>query len=264
MNVACPDCGAPYWIDERVLPSSKHTPDFGMCCNSGKVQLDRLQEPPQPLHRLLTGADAQAQEFRSHITQYNAALAFMSLGVSNDKNINRYGSNAWVFRILGNLHHLSGALTVPEGVSPSYAQLYMYDPTVALRQRMNRNSDLRGDTMQGLQTMLMDSHPYAAMYKEAYEVLEELGDDVEDAEVRLRALPGTDHRRYNLLKCMCVFIFLCPSPLLILHASSLPVPYRLSKFIRRTSRLLITMSSVTLFGYVCSMPSIRVPFDDGS
>lgn len=198
MNVACRHCGALHWMDERVSPSTEFAPLFGMCCNSGKVQLNDLNDPPQLLRRLLTGADAQAQEFRSHVTQYNAALAFTSLGVSDDKSVNRYGPNAWVFRILGNLHHFSGALTAPDGVAPSYAQLYMYDPTVALQQRMNRNSNLRQDTMAGLQTMLASSHPYVAMYKQAYEVLEEVGDDVEEPQVRLRAIPGTDHRRYNL------------------------------------------------------------------
>jgi hypothetical protein len=117
------------------------------------------------LHRLLVGADAQAQEFPTHITQYNAAFAFTSLGVSDDKNINRHGPNAWVFRILGQLRHLSGALTAPDGVHPSYSQLYMYDPAVALQQRMNRNSSLRRDTMESLQAMLTDSHPYAEIYK---------------------------------------------------------------------------------------------------
>ncbi|KAJ6517214.1 hypothetical protein C8R47DRAFT_952070, partial [Mycena vitilis] len=196
MNVACQHCGALHWIEER--PSSEFAPKFGMCCNNGKVLLDRLSEPPEPLHRLLAGGDAQAQEFRQHITQYNAALAFTSLGVSDDKSVNRYGPNAWVFRILGNLHHLSGALTAPDGVAPSYSQLYTYDPTVALQQRMNRNSNLRQDTMEGLQSMLAASHPYVAMYKQAYEVLKDLGDNVGEAEVRLRAIPGTDRRRYNL------------------------------------------------------------------
>jgi hypothetical protein len=74
----------------------------------------------------------------------------------------------------------------------------MYDPTVALQQQMNRNDNLRRDTMQSLQTMLTAHHPYAAMYKQAYEVLEELGEDVEDVAVCLRIVLGTDRRRYNL------------------------------------------------------------------
>jgi hypothetical protein len=74
----------------------------------------------------------------------------------------------------------------------------MYDPTIALQMRMNRNSNLRQDTMQSLQTLLTDSHAYTALYKQAYEILREHDDDVEDAEVRLRVIPGNDRRRYNL------------------------------------------------------------------
>ncbi|KAJ6595974.1 hypothetical protein B0H10DRAFT_1828730 [Mycena sp. CBHHK59/15] len=119
----------------------------GLCCNHGKVALNRLDDPPETLHRLLLGQDTQAQEFREHITQYNAALAFTLLGVNDDKNVNKHGPGAWVFRILGHLRHLSGALEAPDGTPPSYAQLYMYDPSLALQQRMNRNSNLRQDTM---------------------------------------------------------------------------------------------------------------------
>ncbi|KAJ7829705.1 hypothetical protein B0H13DRAFT_2372415 [Mycena leptocephala] len=171
MNDAFSDCGALHWEAEQVAKPSKDASAYGMCCNRGK-----------------------AQEFRSHITQYNAALAFTSLGVNDEKNINKHGPNAWVFRILGNLRHVSGALTAPEGTAPSYAQLYMYDPSVALQQRMNRNSNLRQDTMQSLQTMLTASHVYAPIYKQAYEILEDLGNDVDDAEIRLRVVPGNDRR----------------------------------------------------------------------
>ncbi|KAJ6566058.1 hypothetical protein B0H19DRAFT_1024942 [Mycena capillaripes] len=198
MNEECSDCRALHWKDERVLKSSViGGSDFGICCDHGKVQLETLDEPPEPLRRLFVGADAQAIEFRTHITQYNSALAFTSLGVLDDKSINRHGPNAWVFRIQGNLYHLSGSLTAPYGIAPSYSQLYMHDPTVALQQRMNRNSNLRQDTMQSLQALLSGSHAYAAVYKQAYKVLDELG-DVEDAEIRLRVVPGNDRRRYNL------------------------------------------------------------------
>ncbi|KAJ7690831.1 hypothetical protein B0H17DRAFT_848878, partial [Mycena rosella] len=181
---------------------------FGLCCDHAKVQLQTLQEPPEPLQRLFSGSDTQAVEFRSHIMQYNAALAFTSLGVSDVKSINRHGPNAWVFRIQGNLYHLSGSLAAPDGVSPSYSQLYMYDPSVALQQRMNRNSSLRRDKMQSLQALLTESHVYAPVYKQAYEVLQDLGNAVEDAEIRLRVVPGNDRRRYNLPTAEEVAVFL--------------------------------------------------------
>jgi hypothetical protein len=74
----------------------------------------------------------------------------------------------------------------------------MYDPTVTLQQRMNQNSNLHRDTIHGLQDLLTRSHAYAATYKQPYEILAELGDGVEDVEVRLRVIPGNDRRRYNL------------------------------------------------------------------
>ncbi|KAJ6536878.1 hypothetical protein B0H19DRAFT_962638, partial [Mycena capillaripes] len=123
---------------------------------------------------------------------------FTSLGVSDDKSINRHGPNAWVFRILDHLYHLSGSLTAPDGIAPSYSQLYTFDPSLALQQRMNRNSNLRGDTIESLQALMTCSHAYAPTFKHAYEILEELGDDVQDAEIRLRVIPGNDRRRYNL------------------------------------------------------------------
>ncbi|KAJ7308651.1 hypothetical protein DFH08DRAFT_636270, partial [Mycena albidolilacea] len=197
MTVACEHCNALHWLSEKISESCNALPRFGTCCSHGKVQLRPLTEPPQPLHRLLVGADAQAQEFCTHITQYNAAFAFTSLGVSDNKNINRHGPNAWVFRILGQLCNLSEALTAPDGIHPSYSQLYMYDPTIALQQQMNRNSSLHRDTMESLQAMLTNSHPYTEIYKHAHETLEELG-DMDNPMVRLRVLPGDDRRRYNL------------------------------------------------------------------
>ena len=52
--------------------------------------------------------DDDAKEFRTHIRQYNMALAFTSLGVTEDRNVNRRGG--WVFRIEGELCHLIGSL----------------------------------------------------------------------------------------------------------------------------------------------------------
>ncbi|KAJ7039360.1 hypothetical protein C8F04DRAFT_934116, partial [Mycena alexandri] len=148
MDAVCNHCGALHWHAEATSGSSAAHPKFEMCCNHGKVVLPELPEPPQPLKRLLVAADTQVIEFRNHITQYNPALAFTSLGVNDDKAINRTGRSGWVFRILGNLYHLSGALTAPTGTAPSYSQLYVYDPALALQQRVHRNNDLRQDTME--------------------------------------------------------------------------------------------------------------------
>ncbi len=159
-----------HWPEERVSGSSTVTPKFGVCCNHGKVVLPLLNEPPPALLFLFTSNNRQAVEFRENIRQYNAALAFTSMGVHEDKAINNGGST-YVYRINGELCHRIGALVPSEGQQPQYAQLYIHDPHAALAQRMRRNSNLRPDTMASLQALLLEFHAYSAAFKHAHEVL---------------------------------------------------------------------------------------------
>lgn len=129
MNVQCPFCGALHWLDERVSSSTISHPEFGTCCAHGKVKLSPLQIPPLPLYNLFTSDTFQAKEFRRNIVQYNAALAFTSLGVKVDHSIAGHGPP--VFCIHGELSHLSGSLLPEESEVPSYSQLYVYDPHMA-------------------------------------------------------------------------------------------------------------------------------------
>ncbi|KAJ3759069.1 hypothetical protein EV360DRAFT_10333, partial [Lentinula raphanica] len=162
MNISCPKCGALHWEAERSSKSRL----FSSCCDSGKVDLPQLNPPPREIRGLFTATDPVAIEFRDNITQYNAALAFISLGADRiDNTINRYGPRNWVFRIQGNLRHLSSALEPPSGQSPAYAQLYIHDPTIALRHRMNRNPNVQESTMLALQNALHLFNPYTKIYE---------------------------------------------------------------------------------------------------
>ena len=195
MNVICPFCGAYHWHAEMVGSSPMQRPEFGTCCQRGHVLLPRQSVPPPVLYRLFDSNENDAKEFRSHICQYNMALAFTSLGVTEDKHVNRCGG--WVFRIHGELCHLIGSLRPQQGRSPSYAQLYIYDVALALDQRICRNDERSPSTMRSLQTMLLEFHPFANVFKHAFEVLERYPHD-SDAHIRLRVMPGQDRRRYNL------------------------------------------------------------------
>ena len=169
-------------------------PDFGMCCAHGKVKLTSLRIPPLPLYNLFTADTPQAKEFRTNIVQYNAALAFTSLGAKVDDSI--VGRGPPVFRIHGELRHLSGSLLPEESATPSYCQLYVYDPDMAYRYRISRNDNLSLNTMQTLQCMMSDCNAYTPIYQHAYEVLRMY--DAPDYTVRLCVVPGNDPRRYNL------------------------------------------------------------------
>ncbi|KAJ7711850.1 hypothetical protein B0H16DRAFT_1744794 [Mycena metata] len=154
---------------ERVAKSSLANPQFGMCCNHGKVVLAPLDALPADLENLFAEDSAQAKEFRKNIAQYNTALSFTSLG----------------------------ALLPNAGTQPTYAQLYIYEPRAALDHRMQNNTNLRCDTMEVLQRVISNNHQYAPLFRHAHEVLAEAA-DADDVSVRLRVAPGVHARRGNL------------------------------------------------------------------
>ena len=129
MDIKCPFCNALHWRDERVSSSRINHPEFETCCAHGKVKLPPLHVPPPALYDLFVGQHVEAKNFRTEIVQYNAALAFTSLGVKVDHSIVGHGPP--VFRIQGELTHLSGSLLPEPNVNPCYSQLYIHDPQTA-------------------------------------------------------------------------------------------------------------------------------------
>jgi len=118
-------------MSERLTASLNRNPAFGTCCDQGQVCIPALHDPPEHLRRLFEDRTPEAVEFRKNIRQYNAALAFTLLGVKVDTKIND-GRGPYVFHIHGGLNHRIGDLMPVEGQQPVYAQLYIYDPQVAL------------------------------------------------------------------------------------------------------------------------------------
>ncbi len=201
MDMACPFCGALHWPDERLSGTSKTNPKFGICCASGQVSLPSTPDPPPAIQRLFVDQTPAAKEFREHIRQYNAAFAFVSLGVKADDAINRNRNPArpapYVFRVHGELCHRIGSLLPEAGRAPQYAQTYIYDPRAAVDERLQRNSNLAIGTLQAVQTALLACNPYVKIYQHAHEVLTSYGPG-EDVAVRLIADAAQDRRRYNL------------------------------------------------------------------
>jgi hypothetical protein len=69
------------------------------------------------------------------IRQYNSLFAFTSIGVHIDQSINT-GSGPYVFRINGVVHHRIGSLLPTDGSQPEYAQLYIYDTSNEVQNRL--------------------------------------------------------------------------------------------------------------------------------
>ena len=131
MKHECIHCGALHWLSERSTGngSSNAHPLFTMCCNQGEIELLAMEPPPEGLTYLFTAATPQANRFHQHTRQYNAALAFTSLGVEVDNTVNEGGGGPPTFRIHGEMHHQLGSLLPRHGERPVYVQLYIYDPS---------------------------------------------------------------------------------------------------------------------------------------
>jgi hypothetical protein len=198
MDVSCPDCGALHWMAERLTKSSNSRPRFGICCFQGKIKLAQLHDLPPELNTLFRDQTPPAKEFRANIRRYNNALAMTSLGCKVDESVNR-GNGPYVFKIQGRLSHLAGSLLPQEGESPVYAQLYIYDPAEALDHRMQHeaNRGLNRQVMAELQDMLYRLHPAVQLYKQAYEITQEMPNH-QQCRIALRYDKECDQRRYNL------------------------------------------------------------------
>ena len=107
-------------------------------------------------------------EFKKKIHQYNNALAFTFVGVDINNHAIQ-GSGSASLYVHGALHHCMGALIPAKGVQPSYAQLYIYDPQEPNEKHIQYNPLLNPGILLDLFTTLSILHPYAKVYKQAYE-----------------------------------------------------------------------------------------------
>ncbi|KAF7762454.1 hypothetical protein Agabi119p4_9047 [Agaricus bisporus var. burnettii] len=192
----CSACSAFHWKGEQTIGHShSRRQTYLSCCHHGKVTLRLLQQPPQPLHGLYTSFNIEGKLFRHNIVQYNAALAFTSLGVMPDHAVNQQPGPP-VFRVHGEVMHWSGRLLPEADTTPSYAQLYIFDAQQALELRMSRNASLDEGTMRALQTMVINHNAYYRLYLHAYEIINRA--HIPDYSARLVTVPGCHGRQNDL------------------------------------------------------------------
>ena len=88
--------------------------------------------------------------------------------------------------------------------SPHYAQLYLYDPTFAVEQRIARNPLLKPDLLQQLREMLYDCNLFIDIYKTAAERIQtppNISEEIRvilNPQMKLLLELGADRRRSNL------------------------------------------------------------------
>ncbi|KAF6163579.1 hypothetical protein GIB67_022144 [Kingdonia uniflora] len=154
MDVVCTHCSALHWKDEQLLNSSIINPLFGQCCLQGKIKIPILKALPNEFQELYDGNGSHSRSFRRYMREYNAADAFMSLGVQMDDRVS-HGQGPSSFVIHRELHHRIGALVPNEEQEASYVQLYIYNPGASLNTCHKRNPCLNRDVLKVIQGTLV-------------------------------------------------------------------------------------------------------------
>lgn len=124
------------WNGENVEQSKSSIPKFSLCCSKGKVVIRRLDQPPQLLSDLLENKHVMSKNFIENIRAYNMMFSFTSMGGKIDYSINQ-GGGPYTFRLSGQNIHRIGSLLPPEGNSPKFSQLYIYEPDAEVEHRKN-------------------------------------------------------------------------------------------------------------------------------
>ncbi|KAK1370445.1 hypothetical protein POM88_036537 [Heracleum sosnowskyi] len=196
----CGFCAAQVWAAEftgrHVGPGPK---GYSICCEKGKVQLPLLRQTPPELNELLTSGGTSSRMFFNKSRIYNNIFAFCSFGGNVDHSVNS-GKGPYVFRVSGRTYHSLGSLVPPDGLTPKYAQLYMYDSKEALEHRVNfpgKGGEVDPNVVSMLQEMLDRENVLVGVFNQ----LRNRFTDVDPEPVRLRLLERrtTDGRFKNML-----------------------------------------------------------------
>lgn len=132
----CVSCGAFFWYEERLNKNyNAKTPQYSLCCLSGKIELPRVRSPPKVLDDLIFGHDIKSKHFLENIRSYNSMFSFTSMGGKIDSSLNT-GNSPPIFRMHGQNYHSIGSLIPSEGSPPKFAQLYIYDTQNEIANRL--------------------------------------------------------------------------------------------------------------------------------
>lgn len=133
----CKYCYASVWYEERSEKTRRSKDvDFSICCLKGKIQLPFLEKPPELLFNLMSGEDGRSRHFKQNLRAYNNMFCFTSMGGKIENSIND-GGGPPQFILSGQNYHRMGSLLPEEGSPPKFAQLYIYDTSNEVDNRVS-------------------------------------------------------------------------------------------------------------------------------
>ncbi|KAM3249326.1 hypothetical protein P3L10_011095 [Capsicum annuum] len=183
----CVHCGGYFWYEERINEKLKSKrPKFSLCCHHGKINLPKPKEPPPILRQLLFGSGPKSNQFKDNIRTYNSMFSFTSMGEKLNASINQT-TGPKIFTLSGQNYYQIGSLLPPEGSTPKFAQLYIYDTE---NEEKNRIHALR------LEKMLDDQNVLTKLFRMVRDRFQE--DSHTNVRLKLIGKRNYDGKRYNL------------------------------------------------------------------
>lgn len=169
----CCFCGALMYPEESVS-CTRGEHHYGICCNSGKVQLAALLPPPEPMASWMQQDEPHGRCLFQHIRKFNNSLQMVSTSAAN-ASFQHGGPQP--YKICGTLSHLVGPLRPEQGQRPQYAQLWIYDADEQKEAEMRAADKLPMqpiviDVMRKLQAMLRRENPYVSQIMSAADLEE--------------------------------------------------------------------------------------------
>lgn len=147
MTYKCQWCNALKWKDETL----------GICCNAGKVQLERLKELPEPLYSMVNALHPDHVQFMGNIRTYNACFQMTSFGC---KQVTADGFLS-TFKGKGQVYHLIGSILPESGQDAQYLQIYFVgEDEREANIRCSKYPNLKPNLIKQLQDMLHQVNPY--------------------------------------------------------------------------------------------------------
>lgn len=220
MTNVCPHCNAVKFTNETS----------GLCCASGKVKLEPLHPPAEPLRALFDGVHPHSNEFLKNILAYNNIFIMTSFGAkiikegnymptckvtqtqiySNDDSdcvevqhntphCTTINQHFLIRQIHGQVFHRIGALAPFPNEQEQYLQVYFLpnNDQLNLRDGINQRLSLKlkREVLHILQNFVHENNSLVEMFKTA---AEDLPSDDHSIIIRADRTPAGEHeRRYN-------------------------------------------------------------------
>lgn len=156
-------------------------------CVVGLIQLPKEKPTPSYLWQLYNNKNI-GLKFKDVIRIYNSLFALTSTGGRVEHSIN-YGEAPYIYRLNGINHHLFGSLIPDDGSDPKFCQLYIYDTSNEVANKMkwinvNDGQAVHAQIVEGLITMLDDTNELVKEFRSHRDRFEQ--DKVQELEITLK------------------------------------------------------------------------------